>query len=180
MGAFPEIIELEDGGIFALRLDAIVPPAPIPLDEARDAVEENWRAATEAKALSERAIAIKSEVEAGASLGGFGILDVNPAITRSSTIEDVPANLVASVFEMDEGEIRVFDKDGFIGILKLDSITPGALDGEDAVALKAAISAQAEQAIAQDAFSLFTNALTTDAGISLNNAAISAVHAQFQ
>ena len=30
-GAFPELVELEDGGVFALRLDAVVPPAADPV-----------------------------------------------------------------------------------------------------------------------------------------------------
>ena len=47
------------------------------------------------------------------------------------------------------------------------------------VALREAIQTQAEQAIAQDAFSLFTNGLTGAAGISLDQTAINAVHAQF-
>jgi peptidyl-prolyl cis-trans isomerase D len=62
----------------------------------------------------------------------------------------------------------------------LQSTTPGAAEGEDATALKGAISAQVEQAIAQDAFVLYTNSLTQNAGITMDNAAINAVHAQFQ
>ena len=33
---FPEAIVLEDGGVVALRLDEVVPAAPIPFDEARE------------------------------------------------------------------------------------------------------------------------------------------------
>jgi peptidyl-prolyl cis-trans isomerase D len=58
-------------------------------------------------------------------------------------------------------------------------VTPAAPDGDEAAALKGAIAAQAEQALAQDAFTLYVNALTRDAGITLDEAAIAAVHAQF-
>jgi peptidyl-prolyl cis-trans isomerase D len=39
---FPELFELEDGGVFALRLDKIEPPALIPFAEVRDRVAEDW------------------------------------------------------------------------------------------------------------------------------------------
>ena len=40
---FPELFELEDGGVFALRLDKIEPPALIPFAEVRARVEEDWK-----------------------------------------------------------------------------------------------------------------------------------------
>ncbi|MDB6179424.1 SurA N-terminal domain-containing protein [Paracoccus sp. Z330] len=45
MDDFPELFQLDDGGVFALRLDEIIPPALIPFDEVRDEVEADWRAA---------------------------------------------------------------------------------------------------------------------------------------
>lgn len=44
-GDFPELRDLEDGGIFALRLDSVTPPEVIPFEEARAAVEADWLAA---------------------------------------------------------------------------------------------------------------------------------------
>ena len=48
---FPELITLEDGGVFALRLDNIVPPALIPFDQARDSVLADWTAAERLRRL---------------------------------------------------------------------------------------------------------------------------------
>ncbi|WJS84464.1 peptidylprolyl isomerase [Paracoccus sp. TOH] len=39
---FPELLELDDGGVFALRLDGIQPPALIPFAEVKDRVAEDW------------------------------------------------------------------------------------------------------------------------------------------
>lgn len=39
---FPELIELEDGGVLALRLDEIKPPELLPLDQVRARVVEDW------------------------------------------------------------------------------------------------------------------------------------------
>lgn len=39
---FPELFELDDGGVFALRLDRIEPPALIPFAEVRERVAGDW------------------------------------------------------------------------------------------------------------------------------------------
>jgi peptidyl-prolyl cis-trans isomerase D len=179
-GDFPAIIQTDDGGIFALRLDEIVPPTPIPFETTRDAVDEGWRNQATTKALSDLAVSIQSQVEAGAALGGFGITEMIPDVTRSSTIEGAPATLVTTLFKMGAGETRVIEEGDFVALAQVQTITPGAATGPDADALKGAIAAQAEQALAQDAFTLYTNALTQDAGITLNTTAINAVHSQFR
>ena len=176
-GDFPEAIVLEDGGVVALRLDEIVPAAPIPFDEAKDKVAEDWRKETVAKALSARAAEIKTAVEGGASLGSFGIVDATPETARQGAVADAPDTLLADVFKMAEGTVQVVEAEGFTAVVQLDRIMPAASEGDDATALKASLEAQAEQAISQDAFAAFTNALTAEAGITLDQSAINAVHA---
>ncbi|MDZ4087275.1 MAG: SurA N-terminal domain-containing protein [Tabrizicola sp.] len=176
-GDFPEAIVLEDGGVVALRLDEIVAAAPIPFDEAKDQVTEDWRRDAVAKALTARGAEIKAALDGGAAIGSFGIVDVTPETDRSGFVADTPETLLEDVFKMTEGEARVIEADGFIAVVKLDRILPAATEGEDAEGMRAALAAQARQAIAQDAFAAFTNALTAEAGISLDQAAINAVHA---
>jgi peptidyl-prolyl cis-trans isomerase D len=175
-GDFSEAILLEDGGVVALRLDEIVPPAPIPFDEAKDQVAEDWRKDAVAKALSARAAEIKAAIEGGAAIGSFGIVDVTPETARSGFIANAPDTLLADIFQMAEGEVRVIEAGGFTAVVKLDRVLPAATEGEDAEGMQAALAAQARQAIAQDAFDAFTNALTAEAGIALDQAAINAVH----
>lgn len=174
---FSSVIVLDDGGLVALRLDEIVPAAPIPFEEAKDRVAEDWRKDAVAKALSARAAEIKTALEGGAQIGTFGIVDVTPETARSGFIEGAPESLLAEVFKMAEGAVQVVEAPGFVAVVTLDKILPAAAEGEDAAALKQSLEAQAEQAIAQDAFAAFTNALTAQAGITLDQAAINAVHA---
>lgn len=178
-GDFPEAVLLDDGGLVALRLEEIVPPTPIPFDTAKEDVRSAWLAAETAKALSARAVEIKAAVEGGQSLGAFGIVDRTARIARDGFVEGAPADLLTAVFAMSEGELRVIEGPGFTAIVRLDEVNAADQEGEDAAALKGAISAQIEQAISQDALSLFTNALTNEAGITLDQNAINAVHAQF-
>jgi len=179
-GDFPEVISLADGGLVALRLDEIVPPTPIPLADTTDAVTTAWRADALTKSLTDRAAAIKTDVENGTSFGAFGIVAVTTEIARDGFVEGAPADMMPAVFGMAEGGLQVFSGPGFTGLLRLDRVIPGAAEGDAAAALKGAIAAQAEQALAQDALTLFTNALTQDAGIRFDQGAIDAVHAQFQ
>jgi peptidyl-prolyl cis-trans isomerase D len=173
---FSEAVVLEDGGVVALRLDEIVPAAPIPFDEAQEAVTADWQAAALAKALSARAIEIKAGIEGGAAIGTFGIVDVTPATARDGFVADTPASLLPAVFKMAEGDVQVIEEPGFIAVVRLDSIQPAASEGDEALALKDALAAQATQAIAADAFTAFSAALTTEAGIALDQAAINAVN----
>lgn len=178
-GDFPQAIGLDDGGLAALRLDAIVPPAPIPFAEAKEKVTDAWTADVLTKALSAQAVAVKSAVEGGASLGAYGIVRVAPELPRTGFFEAAPEGMMTTVFEMAAGDIRVIEATDFVGVLRLDTVLPAATTGDDVTAMKAAIAAQVEQAISQDAFAAFTSALTAKSGITLDQNAINAVHAQF-
>lgn len=175
-GDFPEAIVLEDGGLVALQLDEIVPAAPIPFDEAKEKVAEDWRKEAVAKALSARAAEIRTSIEGGANIGTFGIVDVTPETARSGFIADAPETLLTDVFKLAEGAVQVVEAESFTAVVQLDKILPAATEGEDATALKDSLEAQAQQAIAQDAFAAFTAALTAEAGITLDQSAINAVH----
>ncbi|MCA3438617.1 MAG: SurA N-terminal domain-containing protein [Rhodobacter sp.] len=179
-GDFPELIELEDGGLVALRLDDIIPPGLKPFDSVAEDVATGWRADALARALTARAIEVKAAVEGGASPGTFGIADVTLAMARNGFVEGAPDTLLPAIFEMTPGERRVIEGPDFVGLVQLDSIQPAASDTPDARATKAAIASQLQQALAQDAFEMFSAALIAEAGITIDDAAIAAVHAQVQ
>ena len=174
---FSEAILLEDGGVVALRLDEVVPAAPIPFDEARDEVAADWRRDALAKALSARAAEIKAGIEGGAAIGSFGIVDVTPEIARDGFVANAPDSLVEDVFKMEEGAVSVVEGPDFVAVVKLDTIQPAETEGEEAEMLRDALASQAERAIAADAFAAFTNALTSEAGVTLDQTVINGIHA---
>ncbi|WP_101341784.1 peptidyl-prolyl cis-trans isomerase [Cereibacter azotoformans] len=177
---FPETVQLNDGGLLAMRLDEVVPPQLKPFDEVRDEVAEAVRADVLDKALAARAAEIATAAGEGTDLGSFGPVEDLGPMTRDGFVENVPDTLVTTAFGMEEGALRAIDGPGFAGVLRLDTVEPAAGDDEAARALKASLSAQIEQALSQDALALFSNSLMQEAGITLNDAAISAVQAQFQ
>ncbi|MCS5603763.1 MAG: SurA N-terminal domain-containing protein [Paracoccus sp.] len=66
---FPEIERLDDGGIFALRLDKVVPATLKPFDAVRDAVAEDWRLAEARRQLLALAEEEKLRASAAAEPG---------------------------------------------------------------------------------------------------------------
>lgn len=178
-GDFPEAVLLDDGGVVALRLEEIIPPTPIPFEEARIAVTIAYKADAIAKALSARAVEVKAAVEGGAQLGSFGIVERTANMSREGTLESAPKTLVEAVFAMAPGDLRVIEDGGYVAIVRLDEINAADQASEDATALKEAISVQLEQAIAQDALSLFSDAMSSEAGLTLDQGVINAIHANF-
>lgn len=178
-GDFPEAILLDEGGLVALRLDSIIPATPIPFADAKAAVTTAWDADALQKALSARAIEIKAAVEAGSAIGSFGIVSATPEIAREGFLEGTPPDIIMAAFAMSPGDVRVIEAAEFVGVLRLDTVKAAVQDTDEAKALKDALGAQIEQAIAQDAFAAFSSALSAEAGITLNQQAVAAVNAQF-
>lgn len=176
-GDFSEAIVLEDGGVIALRLDEIVPATPIPFDEARAAVTEAWRKDALAVALAARAAEIRTAIEGGAGIGSFGIVDAAPGLTRNGTIASAPATLVADAFAMAEAEVKVIEGDGFVGVLRVDRILPAETTGEEAEAERAYLASELAGAISADALAAYTSALSLEAGITIDQSAITAIQA---
>jgi peptidyl-prolyl cis-trans isomerase D len=177
---FPEAILLDDGGVVALQFLELVPAAPIPFAEAREAVAASWRLAELDKALAARAVEIKSSVESGAGLGTQGIVDQTPEIARSGTVPDAPRAVVDAAFAMQAGEIRVIEEGDFIAVLQLNAVMPAAEDGPDAEALRAQIAAQVQQALSDDTFAAYADALIGSTEVTLDQAAITAVNTSLQ
>ncbi|MCF3972269.1 SurA N-terminal domain-containing protein [Paracoccus salsus] len=73
---FPQLTRLADGGVFALRVDQIVPPTLKPFDEVRDAVADDWRAAEIHRQLLARAEEMRVQASAAAASPGP---DVSPS-----------------------------------------------------------------------------------------------------
>jgi peptidyl-prolyl cis-trans isomerase D len=179
-GDFPEIAELGDGGIFALRLDEIVPPRVQPFDEVEVAVIEAWEAQQTATAARARAEELLAQIANGADPAELGLsLMEEDGLTRDAFVENAPLGLVTAAFEMEPGSWRAIDTEAGAALVRLDEVNP-APDGEEAETLKAQLTRNASQGYAQDLLDAYTRALQSSAGIEINQATLNAIHAQFQ
>ncbi|WP_333828543.1 peptidylprolyl isomerase [Pararhodobacter sp.] len=183
-GDFPEVLGLADGGIFALRLDSITPPAPRPLADVRNEAAEGARAQAVEVALVEQAQALSAAL-ASDGVNAFAEAQEMPFdsfehVTRADTLPGLPEALLDAVFDAEPGApvVQVTEQRAFIAIVT-DRQPP---DTEDAQTLRlvGAIDEQIGGALAQDVFGYFARALEREAGISFNEAAIEAVHANFR
>lgn len=179
-GAFPEIIDLADGGIFALTLDGITPPTLQPLDDVRDAVAQAWQAQARQEAILARAEEISADI---LPLTGFDTVGLEPFIeqglTRRSFIEGTPPNFNDVLFDMTIGEVRVVDASDRALIVRLDEIAAPDLTDPSVIAQRDALAENARAGIAQDIFDAYATSVQQRTETSLNQQTINAVNAQF-
>jgi peptidyl-prolyl cis-trans isomerase D len=178
---FPEIAELEDGGIFALRLDSTLPPAPQPLADVRQAVEDGWRRGQTEAQLQNLAEAALPALETGGSFISQGLTgQFESDITRRDFIDGTPPGFVEAVFGLEAGEVTIVQDFGTILLVRLNEIVAPDTEAPDYQAIRDAIVAQTENSIAQDLLSAYTTDVQSRAGLELDQSAINAIHAQFQ
>ncbi|MGB3315347.1 MAG: SurA N-terminal domain-containing protein [Albidovulum sp.] len=176
---FPALASLDDGGVFALRLDRVDPPAVRPLDEVRDAVVEGWTTAETHSRLLALAETLKTRIEGGKALEATGVIATRyQDFARDGFIADTPAQVVEEVFALTQGGATIVDAGGKVFVTALTGITPADAAADDTTRTSTALSAQVGQAMSEDMFQLFTQSIETEAGVTLDNAALNAVHAQ--
>jgi peptidyl-prolyl cis-trans isomerase D len=179
-GDFPDIVEMPEGGLFALRLDEVREPALRPLAEVRDEVVAAWRARETARLMADEAETVAETLRAGREMAGVDLpLGTERALTREAFVEGTPGGFVTAVFEMAEGDIRVVSDESGAWIVRIDRVIPADQNAPEALALKSIFGQQATQEVTSDLLDAFTQALTAQKGLEINQSAINAVHAQF-
>lgn len=110
---FPELAQLDDGGIFALRLDEIVAPTLTPFEEVRDEVLADWRRAEQHRLLLSLAdeelltetSATTPDVPAIATTGAAGVVQ-NPAVPQPETPAPAPTPAPVAEWKTTTGVTR--------------------------------------------------------------------------
>ncbi|TMV14462.1 peptidylprolyl isomerase [Arenibacterium halophilum] len=176
---FPEIAFLDDGGIFALRLDEILPERPQPFDDAREAVATAWTDAKTREALAARAEALSAEVTEAGDFESTGLpVNVENGLMRSAYIDATPPNFMEQVFQMEVGETRVIEGETDVFLVRLDA-TDAPEDSDDIRRTREALSNQMDQALAQALFAAFARDAQLRAGARIDEQALNAVLAGF-
>lgn len=176
---FPQLETLEDGGVFALRLDGIDPPALRPLDQVRDQVVADWTRDETETALVRLATDIAAKTTEPAMLERSGLVTTRyDGFARNGHIDGAPAEVAERAFAMAEGATEVVTAGGQVFLIALRAIQAADPADPDVASLRRQVDDQMSQAVAQDLFQLFTEAVEARAGIRLNPAAIAAVNAQ--
>jgi peptidyl-prolyl cis-trans isomerase D len=179
-GDFPEVLDLSDGGIFALRLDEVVPPTVPPLAEIGDEVAAAARATALREALEGRAQDLVAQIATGAQLESLGSVTTETRVRRQDLLPDLPPTLVPQAFRLAEaGDVVAIPGAEAAHIVRLDAVNPAVRSAPDTSILLQILDQTVTQSMAQDIFESYGQALQAEAGITLDQSVINAVHAQF-
>jgi peptidyl-prolyl cis-trans isomerase D len=179
-GDYPRVERMQERGIFALRLDGTREPQLQPLDEVRDAVRAAWRAEAVVTALRDQ---LEPDLDRLSDGGGFAALDLEATevidLTRRGYREDVPDGFIERVFRMDEGDVELLAGDSRLTVLRLDAVRPPAEDDPDLTRLRDTLRDQVASGLGQDMFQVLADDIRDRAGMTIDQSAINAVHANF-
>jgi peptidyl-prolyl cis-trans isomerase D len=178
---FPELIALQDGGIFAMRLDNILEPLPRPLDSVRGEVSAEWSKRETMARLRQLAEILAGRLSTGATFEAAGLTpQIEIDKTRRDAVLGTPESLITQVFEATPGTLTAIDHTDSVILVRLDNILPRAEDATIDTAMRSAISTQAGNDLSQDIFTAFARDIQTRVGFEMDQQALNAVHAQFQ
>lgn len=177
---YPAIDYLDDGGVFAMRVDEIVEPRPEAFETARARVLSDWRADALGKALAEQARALTGSLSDDAGFEAAGLAaQKTTGLVRSGALEGAPRALVAAAFEMQPGEIRVIEAASSAFVLRLDAVAPAEIGG-DMDRLRGALVSELDQALSQALFEIYVRDVQLRAQPKIDEQALNAVLSSFQ
>ncbi|TDE40704.1 SurA N-terminal domain-containing protein [Antarcticimicrobium sediminis] len=177
---FPEVGFLEDGGIFALRLDDTLAPRPEPFESARARVIEGWQLQQTGAALTAQAEALVQEMGAEGDFAAVGLdVQVETGLTRTAYLDGTPPDFMTQVFEMEPGALRVIGTGDRVQIVRLDAVLPPETTA-DLDRMRSAFGQELDQALAQALFDAFARDAQLRAHPMLDQRAVNAVQSSFQ
>ena len=179
---FPEVATLDDGGIFALRLDAIEEEQPESFVAVREAVSEDLLRSLQIEQLEKQAQERIDAISSGASFAELGMTaNVETALTRNSQISGAPAILALNAFELaNTGDLGSLNTGTSVIIYSLDAVTAPDLTSDESASLTNVVTRQIEAELEQEIFEAFANAVRARTEIEIKDQALNAVHANFQ
>jgi len=176
---FPTVEFLEDGGLFALRLDEVLPPRPEPFEDAKDKVLAALQQQRLNEALRAEADRLVTDLAASGDFAATGLsVKVENGLTRTAFIDGTPADFMTQVFSMEKGELRIVAGSGRVIIVRLDDILPPD-QTEELDRMTQALQVQIDQALAQALFAAYARDAQLRAEPRVDEQALNAVAASF-
>ena len=171
---FPEIKELPNGGLFALRVDQIVDARQKDIDEIRTELTSAWQKQELQNKLDEIAKNMLSKSQYKGEILNFN------KVTRDENLPDLPADIIAEAFNLSIGEGTVISGNEESFILRLKNISIADLSSDTAKLLVSQLKNQINNSLSADLFENFANMARVNSKLDLNEQALNAVHSSFQ
>tara|TARA_A200000113_G_scaffold225939_1_gene248884 strand:+ start:3666 stop:5492 length:1827 start_codon:yes stop_codon:yes gene_type:complete len=174
IGEFPEIKELSNGGLFALRVDNVVAARTKTIKEVRSELET---AIKKQKIQSKLDQTAKDRLKNNWYKGE--ILRFNNK-TRDTILPDMPENVITEIFNLEIGKGSVVSGDQKSYILRLKNVSEADLSTDNAKLLLSQIKNQINKSLSADLFESFANMARINSKLDINEQALNAVHSSFQ
>ena len=171
---FPEIKELSNGGLFALRVDQTVDARQKDIDEVRTELTNAWQKQELQNKLDEIAKDMLSKHQYKGEILNFN------KITRDKDLPELPENIVEEAFNLSTGEGTVISGDEESFILRLKNVSNADLSSDTAKLLVSQLKNQISNSLSADLFESFANMARVNSKLDLNEQAVNAVHSSFQ
>lgn len=175
-----DLIELENSGILALRVDEITPASLRTLDESRDqaiagALAEATRARVQIYA-TELAAQVSAGADLAATLGAIGVTPTQAAnATRTAPPAGLPPVVAMELFNQTADETLTYETDTGAIILQINSITAFDPESETGALFLARAQEQIEGDIASDIYTLYANGIVATTELTINQGLIDAI-----
>lgn len=180
-GDYPDIEDLSDGGIFLLRVDQVIAPKMKNFDEIQEEISEKWVVAELQSAIAKKASELVEQILPLSNFESFGLNANQEAdLTRRSFVPGTPPEFVTEVFAAELGETFVINAGDSHIIVRVDGVAAPDLEDPDVQTLARTLADRQANSVAQDLFERTTSALRREADIRIDEAAVRAVHANFQ
>jgi len=179
IGGFPELRELSDGGVFALRLDDLIEPALRPFETVKDQVATDWSASEDKKSLLKLADTLIIKLDNGET---FESLNLNAesvsSITRNKYIDGIPAQLLEELFSNKTGKTSKIDNGDNVLLARLNDISEFNSETDESKELLSQVGIQLSNQVTGDLLRLFASALKDRDGVILNQNAVNQINTQ--
>ena len=177
---YPKLVELSDEGILAMQVNEILPERASAFTSVKKKVISFWRD----DALN-AALAVLGEEKVVAARNGAELVSLGSkykkvsSLKRDGNIPNTPLNLIPEAFELNEGEFGLIPGNGSVFLLQLNSVEKGDTVSPNAEASRQQFADKLNQSLANDVFQIYLSEIQKLAGVSLNEQALNAVHANF-
>lgn len=177
---YPAIASLDDGGLYAMRLDDSLPERPAPFDVARDAVAAALNSTRLHAALEAKAATLLPQLTEGTSFADLGLTVTEESDrTRGGFLPNVPASFLEGVFDMDPDTFKSIPGDDQVLIVRLNAVKPPE-DNAQVTQMRQGLQAQVSQGLANDLLDIYATEVTLRAGPQVDQRAVDAVLATLQ
>jgi len=173
---YPTLLNSSDGGLFAIRLDAINPPTLQALEKVEAQVKIDWKKKETINQLKLIANDIAAKFKNGSDLKNLGLIVNNTNdIVRGGSVEGLPKSILPKIFNLNMGEIAQDDTDKYIFIAKLNSILEFDETAEENKKWIEYLTLQRDNQLAQDYLESFIVSIQDIEGVTIDQKSLNAV-----